>query len=325
MQPSNPKQSFTQDCAFLALTKLIRNKPLSSISVTELTKKAGISRTAFYNNYNSVEDVIAKYFDKCVDSILDSSDCIRGQYIAIRQLVSEYFDFLSSNYDLLKRLDTTGNISVFTMWLKDCFHGKLSFLVKSLGFLSDYEISCCAGMFCAMTRDWLASGSDDKSRNVAEGTLFRLLYIYKQAEKKSSVHYVNPRHIGKLRQYNGTGSFTLVDTGETIKVYVLIDHDEVVACSAEVTPIPGKEDILKAAANAVCSFIVGKNCVTALSLCADDVSRELSGLSKEFMYCASIASSAAKNAAIDYYNRLSLARCLIGEEESAASDYNMGI
>lgn len=157
MQPSNPKQSFTQDCAFLALTKLIRNKPLSSISVTELTKKAGISRTAFYNNYNSVEDVIAKYFDKCVDSILDSSDCIRGQYIAIRQLVSEYFDFLSSNYDLLKRLDTTGNISVFTMWLKDCFHGKLSFLVKSLGFLSDYEISCCAGIedcirFCKMAK-----------------------------------------------------------------------------------------------------------------------------------------------------------------------------
>ncbi len=180
-------------------------------------------------------------------------------------------------------------------------------------------------MFCAITRDWLASGSDDKSRNVAEGTLFRLLYIYKQAEEKSSVHYVNPRHIGKLPQYNGIGSFTLVDTGETIKVYVLIEHDEVIASSAEITPIPGKEDILKAAANAVCSFIVGKNCVTALSLCSDDVSRELSGLSKEFMYCASIASSAAKNAAIDYYNRLSLARCLIGEEESAASDYNMGI
>ena len=132
MQPSNPKQSFTQDCAFLALTKLIRNKPLSSISVTELTKKAGISRTAFYNNYNSVEDVIAKYFDKCVDNILDSSESIRGQYIAIRQLVSEYFDFLSSNYDLLKRLNTTGNISVFTMWLKDCFHGKLSFGVDVL-------------------------------------------------------------------------------------------------------------------------------------------------------------------------------------------------
>ena len=82
MQPSNPKQSFTQDCAFLALTKLIRNKPLSSISVTELTKKAGISRTAFYNNYNSVEDVIAKYFDKCVDNILDSSDCIRGHSLS---------------------------------------------------------------------------------------------------------------------------------------------------------------------------------------------------------------------------------------------------
>lgn len=61
MQNVGKKQSFTRDCAFLALTRLIQQKPLSEISITELTRKAGISRTAFYKNYASVEDVFTMY------------------------------------------------------------------------------------------------------------------------------------------------------------------------------------------------------------------------------------------------------------------------
>ena len=319
MQPNKSKQSFTRDCAFLALMRLMRNKSLPSISVTELTKKAGISRTAFYNNYSSVEDVIVKYFDSCMDVILSDTVAMGGQHVAIKQLVAEYFNLLSDNQFLLKRLQATDNFELFTSWLKNCFHGKLSSLAKSLGFLSDYEISSCAGMFCELTRDWLDSGMDMKSRRQAEGTMFRLLYVYKQAMDRSSIHYTNPQFIGRLRQYNGIGSFCYADTGETARVYVLIEHDQVVASSAEVVTVPGKEEVLRAAANAVCAFVTGKPTVTAMSITADDVSRELSGLSKEFMYCAAIAASGAKNAAIDYYNRLSLARCLAGEEEAPAA------
>ncbi len=315
MQPISSKQSFTQECAFLALVRLMQDKPLPAISVTELAKKAGISRTAFYNNYNSVEDVLLKHLDTCMDIILGTLAESGNQQIAIKQYVSCYFDMLCGNSQLLKNLETSGNISIYTSWLKRSFHGKLSKLVKGLGFVNTYEISACAGMFCELTRDWLNSDMDDKARNSAEGALYHLLYVYKQSSDSSSMHYLNPQHIGKLHQYNGIGTFSLIDTGETVKVYILIEHDTVVASSAEVTPIAGKEDILTAAANAVCTFINGKPTVTAMSLTAEDVSRELCGLSKEFMYCAAIAAGAAKNASIDYYNRLSLAHCMVGEDE----------
>jgi len=316
LQPINSKQSFTRDCAFLALIRLMQTKPLSSISVTELTKKAGISRTAFYNNYSSVENVIVKYFDSCVDSIIGSAVSTTGNHVAIKVLVSDYFEWLSDNEFLMRNLLTTDNMVLFTTWLKDCFHGRLSGLVKSLGFLSDFEVSSCAGMFCEITRDWISSGMDSRTRKQAEGALYRLLYIYQQSIDKSSVHYTSPQHLGKLQQYNGVGSFRFVDTGETITVYMLVEHDQIVSCSAEVVTIPGKEAILKAAANAVCAYVCSKPTVSAMSITADDVSRELNGLSSEFMYCAAVAASAAKNAAIDFYNRLSLARCLVGEEES---------
>lgn len=315
MQQINSKQSFTQECAFLALVRLMQDKPLPSISVTELAKKAGVSRTAFYNNYNCVEDVLIKHLDTCMDIIIQTLAVSGNQQIAIKQFVSCYFDMLAGNSQLLKNLESSGNFSIFASWLKGCFHGKLSKLIKALGFVNNYEVSACTGMFCELTRDWLTSGADKKSRDQAEGALYHLLYVYKQSADSAMTHYLNPQHIGKLYQYNAVGSFTLVDTGESIKVYLLIEHDHVVASSAEVTTIPGKEDILTAAANAVCVFVNGKPTTTAMSLAAEDVSRELCGLSKEFMYCAAIAASAAKNASIDYYNRLSLAQCMVGEEE----------
>ncbi len=53
----------TRDCLRSALVKLLNEKDLPQISVTELVAAAGVSRTAFYRNYSSkeelLEDVIA--------------------------------------------------------------------------------------------------------------------------------------------------------------------------------------------------------------------------------------------------------------------------
>jgi len=41
-----------------ALIELLNNKPLDLITIKELAKKAEISRTAFYNNFNNLDDVL---------------------------------------------------------------------------------------------------------------------------------------------------------------------------------------------------------------------------------------------------------------------------
>ena len=51
-----------------ALMQLLEDKPLSAISVTELTEKAGVSRMTYYRNYQSKEEIFQDYLDDIVDS-----------------------------------------------------------------------------------------------------------------------------------------------------------------------------------------------------------------------------------------------------------------
>ena len=43
-----------------ALIYLMNKKDFDKITITELVKKAGVSRMAFYRNYNSKEDILEK-------------------------------------------------------------------------------------------------------------------------------------------------------------------------------------------------------------------------------------------------------------------------
>ena len=56
----------TRECLRIALMKLMSEKDFSKITITELTSLAGVSRTAFYRNYNSKEEII----EETVNSVL---------------------------------------------------------------------------------------------------------------------------------------------------------------------------------------------------------------------------------------------------------------
>ena len=43
-----------------ALLQLMEEKPFNRISITEITKKAGVSRVTFYRHYTSKEDIFIK-------------------------------------------------------------------------------------------------------------------------------------------------------------------------------------------------------------------------------------------------------------------------
>ncbi len=58
------KESLTE-----ALFILMRKKPFEEITITEISKLAGVSRISFYRNFDSKEDVLVKYlFEKSMDA-----------------------------------------------------------------------------------------------------------------------------------------------------------------------------------------------------------------------------------------------------------------
>lgn len=50
----------TKECLFEALLILMKKKPFDKITVSELVERAGVSRTTFYRNYSSIEQIITE-------------------------------------------------------------------------------------------------------------------------------------------------------------------------------------------------------------------------------------------------------------------------
>ena len=52
------KNTYVKKQILAALLNLLKEKPLSDISVSELTNKAEIGRVSFYRNYQNKEDLL---------------------------------------------------------------------------------------------------------------------------------------------------------------------------------------------------------------------------------------------------------------------------
>ena len=67
MPKENPVKEETRECIVTALIRLTEQKSLSSITITELCKAAGVSRMAFYRNYKSKDDVLASKLNDLIN------------------------------------------------------------------------------------------------------------------------------------------------------------------------------------------------------------------------------------------------------------------
>jgi AcrR family transcriptional regulator len=54
-----------------SLMKLLDKKPLSEITITEITEGAGVSRMSYYRNYDSKEEILIDHLDKIFTDYLE--------------------------------------------------------------------------------------------------------------------------------------------------------------------------------------------------------------------------------------------------------------
>lgn len=122
-------RDFIRSCINFALMVLLKDKNIADISVSKLCQVAGVSRTAFYRNYRSVEEVL-------VDKIKTFSLEVAGQigtdvynnWLALFKTVDKYKeDFISivergyeyQIYNVFMSLlpASEGNRNIQSVWL----------------------------------------------------------------------------------------------------------------------------------------------------------------------------------------------------------------
>lgn len=98
---------FIKKCIAQALMKLLQKKELSAISITELTKVAGVSRMSYYRNFTSKEEIISSYctiiLQQYDEEEIEGSS--RGSYSDMNHML-HYFSFLIEHQDFLDIITT---------------------------------------------------------------------------------------------------------------------------------------------------------------------------------------------------------------------------
>lgn len=84
---SNSAHTLAIDCIYDALIDLMKIKPYSKITVTDITERAGVSRMAYYRNYEDKDDILLDRFrdelSQIEESLISSKAFSKSQLFVI--------------------------------------------------------------------------------------------------------------------------------------------------------------------------------------------------------------------------------------------------
>lgn len=89
----------TREWITLALLELIKTNKLPKLSISEVVKKAGVSRMAFYRNFESLEQVLEEYFEPIYADIFSKTTLQTNHEQKITDL-TKFFDEHSGDFQL---------------------------------------------------------------------------------------------------------------------------------------------------------------------------------------------------------------------------------
>ena len=143
-----------------SLLSLIKTSTLDKITITDIIKKAGVSRISFYRNFSSKENILEQYLTKITDSFLESSNIsfkknnLETYFITLFTHLAEYKDFA---YNLYK--------SNCLYLIEDQF--RRIFYLRNSEY-DDYKKEFYIGGLFNIYRYWLINGSKEAPEELSK-------------------------------------------------------------------------------------------------------------------------------------------------------------
>ena len=106
-------------------------KELDKITVTELVKRADITRSTFYTHYDDIYEVVNDYQLETID-LLVSDDKILNSIQDIYHYFDEIFNYLEKNEDIYKMLLVSNGSLIFLEQLKKLAGEKIYHAMKNI-------------------------------------------------------------------------------------------------------------------------------------------------------------------------------------------------
>ena len=172
MRGSNEEQRrLTRECLYEALISLWDYEPYDKISITDLTRKAGVSRMAFYRNYESKDQIVIDRLRELNDEYLASLE--RDGDMRIDEFVSRFYCYMANNARFMKKALDAGFSWVLVSLIDEYMQsdgGLKPSDVDVAGFQNENLRRFIAGGYLNMVKEWLDAGMRETPRQMGEET-----------------------------------------------------------------------------------------------------------------------------------------------------------
>ena len=153
----------TRECLQTALIYLMNEKPFEQIHISELARRSGVSRTAFYRNYSCKEDILAEISNAFVQEVAasflderyrdDPYGWFRECFGQIRDNAGRFRLFFQAH---MPRDTLVGAGSILEKW------------IPTDSPAAHYRLLALEGAFINILADWFRGGMADSIEDMAQ-------------------------------------------------------------------------------------------------------------------------------------------------------------
>lgn len=161
MAATKHAQSVQQDTKFFittALLQLISNYKLSNVTISQVCKRAGVSRMAFYRNFNELDQVLYEYFQPKMSDVFIT---IRLNSNNDSKINKQLFFYNELNGFLLQSISNGYEFIIEKIFIEE-------FMKFYDGKTDEYWISFMSAGVYSLWRKWLLDGRQKPIGEIAE-------------------------------------------------------------------------------------------------------------------------------------------------------------
>ena len=164
MKTKNESNKLAKECIVTALIELMKVHDFHSITITDLTKKAGVSRMAYYRNYTSKEDILNKFVDEVGAGIHEKLSNISTD----NDLYNYYYELLEQLGSYNDLAITTYNAGLGELILSEITKQMaITFPPRDTSSIEKYRHLYLAGAFYNTFIEWLKTGQRETCAEMA--------------------------------------------------------------------------------------------------------------------------------------------------------------
>ena len=156
------------ECLLTALLQLMKDKDLDRITVTELSKRAGISRMTYYRYFDSISDILSEKLRSLFESFVQELEASGD--ISLNCATIAYFNFIKKEKFFFTTLFSSSyqeSVRLFFLNANYSLFSKLDFSLglpeNVLSYYSAYRISSLG----AVASEWIQRGMNESPEELA--------------------------------------------------------------------------------------------------------------------------------------------------------------